>query len=51
MTWSERIEWDLKYVASQSFWLDLKILACTFRVILGGDGVTGHSQNDPIART
>jgi sugar transferase EpsL len=51
MTWPERIEWDLKYVASQSFWLDLKILARTFRVILGGDGVTGHSQNDPIART
>lgn len=50
MTWPERIEWDLQYVASQSFWLDLKILARTFRVILGGDGVTGHSRNDPIAR-
>jgi len=50
MTWPERIEWDLKYVASQSFWLDLKILARTFQVILGGNGVTGHSRNDPIAR-
>jgi hypothetical protein len=27
MTWPEHIEWDLRYVASQSFWLDLKILA------------------------
>ena len=50
-TWPERIEWDLQYVASQSFWLDLKILSRTFRVILRGNGVTGHSQNDPIART
>jgi lipopolysaccharide/colanic/teichoic acid biosynthesis glycosyltransferase len=50
MTWPERIEWDLRYVASQSFWLDLKILVCTFRVILAGNGVTGHSPNDPISR-
>lgn len=50
MTWPERIEWDLRYVARQSLWLDLIILARTFRVILGGVGVTGHSQNDPIAR-
>jgi len=50
MTWPERIEWDLRYVASQSFWLDLKILAGTFQVVLAGDGVTGHSPNDPIAR-
>lgn len=49
-TWPERIEWDLQYVAVQSFWLDLKILARTFQVILAGDGVTGHSRNDPIAR-
>lgn len=50
MTWPERIEWDLRYVASQSFWLDLLILARTFRVILVGDGVTGHPLNDPISR-
>jgi lipopolysaccharide/colanic/teichoic acid biosynthesis glycosyltransferase len=50
MTWPERIEWDLRYVARQSLWLDLIILARTFRVILGGVGVTGHSRNDPIAR-
>ena len=50
MTWSERIEWDLQYVASQSLWLDLKVLARTVQVILVGDGVAGHSRNDPIAR-
>jgi sugar transferase EpsL len=50
MTWSERIEWDLQYVASQSLWLDLKVLARTVQAILVGDGVAGHSRNDPIAR-
>jgi lipopolysaccharide/colanic/teichoic acid biosynthesis glycosyltransferase len=50
MTWSERIEWDLQYVESQSLWLDLKVLARTFQAILVGDGVAGHSRNDPIAR-
>ena len=51
MTWPERIEWDLRYVEqARVFWLDLKILARTFRVILAGDGVTGHPRNDPIAR-
>jgi sugar transferase EpsL len=49
-TWPERIEWDLQYVAGQSIWLDLIILARTFRVIMAGHGVTGHSRNDPIAR-
>jgi lipopolysaccharide/colanic/teichoic acid biosynthesis glycosyltransferase len=50
MTWPERIEWDLQYLAGQSLWLDLIVLARTVRVILAGDGVTGPSRNDPIAR-
>ena len=50
MTWSERIEWDLRYVANQSFRLDLKILAFTARAILVGDGVSGHPHNDPITQ-
>lgn len=50
MTWPERIEWDLQYVASQSLWLDLKVLVRTVQAILGGDGVAGHSRDDPIGR-
>jgi sugar transferase EpsL len=50
MTWPERIEWDLRYVESQSLRLDLVILARTARVILIGDGVAGHSRNDPLAK-
>jgi len=49
-SWSERIEWDLWYVANQSFRLDLAVLARTVRVILTGDGVAGHPRRDPIAR-
>lgn len=51
MTWSQRIEWDLEYVAKQSLWLDLKVLARTARVVLTGDGVSGHPHHDPIARS
>jgi lipopolysaccharide/colanic/teichoic acid biosynthesis glycosyltransferase len=51
MTWSERIEWDLEYVAKQNLRLDLKVLARTARVILTGDGVSGHPRHDPIARS
>lgn len=50
MTWSERIEWDLRYVANQSIRLDLRVLASTVRVILTGDGASGHPHHDPIAR-
>jgi lipopolysaccharide/colanic/teichoic acid biosynthesis glycosyltransferase len=51
MTWSERIEWDLEYVEKQSLRLDLNVLARTARVILTGDGVSGHPHHDPIARS
>jgi perosamine synthetase len=50
MSWAERIEWDLRYVAHQSLRLDLAVLVSTVRVILTGDGVAGHSRVDPIAR-
>jgi perosamine synthetase len=50
LSWPERIEWDLRYVANQSFRLDLAVLACTVRTLLSGDGVNGHPRRDPIAR-
>ena len=49
LSWPERIEWDLRYVASQTFRLDLAVLAATVRALLAGDGVTGHPHSDPIA--
>jgi perosamine synthetase len=49
MGWTERIEWDLRYVEHQSFRLDMAVLACTVRAVLTGDGVAGHSRRDPIS--
>jgi len=39
LPWSERIELDLEYVEKRSLWLDLKILALTPRLVLGGGGL------------
>jgi perosamine synthetase len=50
LSWSERIEWDLRYVENQSFRLDLAVLAGTIRAVLTGDGITGHPRHDPIAQ-
>jgi lipopolysaccharide/colanic/teichoic acid biosynthesis glycosyltransferase len=50
LPWAERIELDIQYVQRQSPSLDLRILAATFRVVLGGAGVSGHSADDEIAR-
>jgi lipopolysaccharide/colanic/teichoic acid biosynthesis glycosyltransferase len=39
LPWSERIELDLEYVERRSLWLDLKILALTPKLVLGGGGL------------
>jgi lipopolysaccharide/colanic/teichoic acid biosynthesis glycosyltransferase len=39
LPWSERIELDVWYVEHRSLWLDLKILAMTGRMVLGGHGL------------
>jgi len=36
LTWDERIEWDVYYVAHPSAWMDLKILAATAGALLAG---------------
>ncbi|MBW8735998.1 MAG: sugar transferase [Streptomyces turgidiscabies] len=50
LSWTERIEWDLHYVARPSFRLDLVILFLTVWTVLGGGGATASHANDPIAR-
>jgi lipopolysaccharide/colanic/teichoic acid biosynthesis glycosyltransferase len=50
LSWSERIDHDLEYVARQSAWLDLRICLGTVRVALTGAGVEGHPGDDPLAR-
>jgi lipopolysaccharide/colanic/teichoic acid biosynthesis glycosyltransferase len=39
LPWPERIELDLWYVEHRSVWLDLRILARTVRMVVGGDGI------------
>ena len=39
LPWPERIELDLWYVEHRSLWLDLRILARTGRMVLGGEGI------------
>jgi lipopolysaccharide/colanic/teichoic acid biosynthesis glycosyltransferase len=39
LSWDERIELDLWYVANRSWRLDARILALTLRMVLGGAGV------------
>jgi len=39
LPWSERIELDLWYVEHRSLWLDLRILARTARMVVGGEGI------------
>jgi sugar transferase EpsL len=41
--WEEKFALDVWYVDHCSAWLDLKILAMTFRVVFGGEGVSAPS--------
>jgi len=48
LSWDERIELDLEYVATQSLANDLRIIARTARTLLVGEGIEGHRADDPI---
>jgi len=48
VAWSVRIEHDLEYVQTQSAWLDLRIVAATFKPLVSGVGVEGHPTDDPF---
>lgn len=44
LTWSQRIALDLWYINNYSFWLDLKILVKTFKVVIFREGIR-YDQN------
>ena len=44
LSWEEKFALDVWYVDHCSAWLDLKILAMTFRVVFGGEGVSAPSS-------
>lgn len=49
LPWSERIDFDVTYVETQSVREDLRILARTAWTLLSGDGIEGHPTDDPLA--
>jgi len=48
LSWPDRIELDLEYVASRSTWLDVSIIAKTPASLLSGAGIEGHQADDPF---
>jgi lipopolysaccharide/colanic/teichoic acid biosynthesis glycosyltransferase len=48
LSWPERIELDLDYVARQSLFFDIKVLFYTAPALVMGGGVEGHQTNDPF---
>lgn len=46
--WTERIEYDVRYVDDHSLREDLRILARTAWTVVGGHGVEGHDAADPL---
>ena len=49
LSWPERIEHDLEYVATQSLRTDLGILGRTVTALIGGEGTGATAADDPIA--
>ncbi|MBL9202932.1 MAG: sugar transferase [Opitutaceae bacterium] len=44
ISWEEKLEWDVRYVETRSFWLDLKILLLTGGAVLRGTGVSPRGE-------
>lgn len=49
LSWSDRIDYDVRYVEEQSPALDARILVRTVGAMLSGEGVEGHPTDDPLA--
>jgi len=50
LSWPERIEFDLRYVADQSLRCDLLIISRTATAMLTGEGSGATTADDPIAK-
>lgn len=44
ISWNEKFQWDIKYVTHISFWLDVRIMAETVKVVLERKGITSKSS-------
>jgi lipopolysaccharide/colanic/teichoic acid biosynthesis glycosyltransferase len=44
LTWDEKFEWDVRYVETQGFWLDLKILLLTIKTVVLRTGIAAQGD-------
>jgi sugar transferase EpsL len=44
LSWDEKLEWDVRYVETQSFWLDVKILALTLKAVFVREGISAAGE-------
>lgn len=44
LSWEEKFEWDVRYVETQSLWLDLKILFLTVKAVFGRTGISAAGE-------
>ena len=49
ISWSDRIRFDLEYVAEQSFRLDVFIMLSTLVAVIRREGAEGHYREDPLS--
>lgn len=44
LSWEEKFEWDVRYVETRTFWLDLQILAATVKLVLFREGISARGE-------
>lgn len=44
LTWDEKFEWDVRYVETQGFWLDVKILVQTVKAVAFRSGISAQDD-------
>jgi sugar transferase EpsL len=44
LSWEEKFEWDVRYVETQSLWLDLKILLLTVKAVVFRTGISAAGE-------
>ena len=44
ISWEEKFEWDVQYVDNITFWVDVKIVLNTVKVVLKRDGISSETS-------
>jgi len=49
LSWSDRIDFDVDYVETQSVAVDVRLILRTVSTLISGDGVEGHPTDDHLS--